>query len=71
MASLADRASPPLLQTTIVFIEYVYDINIPDEAFYHPTVKAVSELSNDIISWANDIYSFNNEYSRAVSDPTG
>lgn len=67
----------------MTLIEYIYNIDVPEAAYSHPAVIALSEAGNDIISWANvcthpppyvqrltslqDIYSFNNEQARGVS----
>lgn len=54
-------------QVTYACIEYTLQIDVPDEAFHHPIVESLSEAGNDILSWANDIYSFDNEQANGVS----
>ena len=53
-------------QVTYACIEYTLQIDVPDEAFHHPVVESLSEAGNDILSWANDIYSFDNEQANGV-----
>ncbi|EIW76869.1 terpenoid synthase [Coniophora puteana RWD-64-598 SS2] len=42
-------------------IEYSLDIDLPDFIFEHPTIIAMSEATNDIMTWPNDLCSFNKE----------
>ncbi|KAF5363252.1 hypothetical protein D9756_001012 [Leucocoprinus leucothites] len=42
-------------------VEYSLDLDIPDYIFEDPTVVAMSEATTDIMTWPNDICSFNKE----------
>jgi hypothetical protein len=33
-------------------------MDLPDEVVNHPIVKELADAGNDILTWANDIYSF-------------
>ncbi|KAI0078811.1 terpene synthase [Panus rudis PR-1116 ss-1] len=44
--------------------EWVADIDLPDEVAQHPLVKSMEEATNDLVSWSNDVFSYNNEQSR-------
>ncbi|KAG2358272.1 terpene synthase [Suillus spraguei] len=45
-------------------IEFVAQIDIPDEVVSHPVMKALEGAVNDYASWSNDILSYNKEQSR-------
>ncbi|KAG6330575.1 hypothetical protein ID866_8514 [Astraeus odoratus] len=51
---------PPLF----AMIEYSAGIDLPEEVVSHPVIKAMEDAANDVISWGNDIYSFNAEQAR-------
>ncbi|KAF9476267.1 terpenoid synthase [Pholiota conissans] len=42
-------------------VEYSLDLDIPDYVFKHPTVMAMSDATTDIMTWPNDLCSFNKE----------
>jgi len=42
-------------------VEYSVDIQVPDEVFKDPTVRAMLEAIHDLMAWPNDICSFNKE----------
>ncbi|KAL4256657.1 Terpene synthase [Pleurotus pulmonarius] len=42
-------------------IEYAYEINLPDHVFDDPIIRAMSDATTDIMTWPNDICSFNKE----------
>ncbi|KAJ8473020.1 hypothetical protein ONZ45_g16452 [Pleurotus djamor] len=42
-------------------VEYALNIDLPDEVFKHPTIMAMSTATNDIMTWPNDLCSFNKE----------
>ncbi|KIK65943.1 hypothetical protein GYMLUDRAFT_239618 [Collybiopsis luxurians FD-317 M1] len=42
-------------------VEYSLDIDIPDYVFAHPIIREMSDATNDIMTWPNDICSFNKE----------
>ncbi|CAE7234165.1 unnamed protein product [Rhizoctonia solani] len=39
-------------------------MDLPDEVVNHPIVKELADAGNDILTWANDIYSFPIEFAR-------
>ncbi|KEP45685.1 terpene synthase family, metal-binding domain protein [Rhizoctonia solani 123E] len=45
-------------------LEYSLDMDLPDEVVNHPIVKELADAGNDILTWANDIYSFPIEFAR-------
>ncbi|KAG1897167.1 isoprenoid synthase domain-containing protein [Suillus fuscotomentosus] len=44
-------------------IEFVCQIDLPDEVVSHPVIMALEEAANDFVSWSNDILSYNMEQS--------
>ncbi|KAH0833872.1 isoprenoid synthase domain-containing protein [Lanmaoa asiatica] len=40
-------------------IEYSLDLDLPDEVFENPIIKAMSDATNDLMTWPNDLCSFN------------
>ncbi|KDR76843.1 hypothetical protein GALMADRAFT_25350, partial [Galerina marginata CBS 339.88] len=42
-------------------VEYSLDLKIPDDVFNDPIVIAMSEATTDIMTWPNDLCSFNKE----------
>ncbi|KAF8991670.1 isoprenoid synthase domain-containing protein [Cyathus striatus] len=42
-------------------VEYSLDIKIPDYVFQHPIMIAMSDATSDIMTWPNDLCSFNKE----------
>ncbi|KAH7928123.1 terpenoid synthase [Leucogyrophana mollusca] len=45
-------------------IEYAAKIDLPDEVMSHPCIQAMEEATNDLVTWSNDIFSYNVEQSR-------
>ncbi|KAG1784709.1 isoprenoid synthase domain-containing protein [Suillus plorans] len=45
-------------------IEFVAQIDLPDEVVSHPVVMALQDATNDHTIWSNDIFSYNMEQSR-------
>jgi hypothetical protein len=45
-------------------IEYAALIDLPDKVMSHPVIMAMEEASNDLVTWSNDIFSYNKEQSR-------
>ncbi|KAG8979837.1 hypothetical protein FRB94_010944 [Tulasnella sp. JGI-2019a] len=41
--------------------EYSMDLDLPDVVFEDPIIQSLQEGANDILTWANDLYSFNKE----------
>ncbi|KAI5990816.1 terpenoid synthase [Pisolithus marmoratus] len=44
-------------------VEYSLDLDLPDEVFEHPIIRAMSDATNDLMTWPNDLCSFNKEQS--------
>ncbi|THU89284.1 terpenoid synthase [Dendrothele bispora CBS 962.96] len=42
-------------------IQYSLDIDLPDFVFEHPVIRAMSDATNDLMTWPNDLCSFNKE----------
>ena len=40
-------------KTGFAFIEYAANIDLPFEVVEHPIIKAMSDATNDLVSWAN------------------
>ncbi|CAL1699466.1 unnamed protein product [Somion occarium] len=45
-------------------IEYAYNLDIPDEVMEHPVIVSLGEAANDLVTWSNDIFSYNVEQSK-------
>ncbi|KAI0273490.1 isoprenoid synthase domain-containing protein [Gloeopeniophorella convolvens] len=45
-------------------IEYSLDLELPDEVVEHPVIMALNQGANDLVTWSNDIFSYNVEQSR-------
>ncbi|KAG6828179.1 hypothetical protein H0H92_008910 [Tricholoma furcatifolium] len=45
-------------------IEYANNLDIPDEVMEHPTIVSLGEAANDLVTWSNDIFSYNVEQSK-------
>lgn len=45
-------------------IEYANNLDIPDEVMDHPTIRDLGEAANDLVTWSNDIFSYNVEQSK-------
>ncbi|THH32805.1 hypothetical protein EUX98_g1401 [Antrodiella citrinella] len=45
-------------------IEYAYNLTLPDEVMEHPIIVALGEATNDLVTWSNDIFSYNVEQSK-------
>ncbi|KXN89339.1 Alpha-muurolene synthase [Leucoagaricus sp. SymC.cos] len=45
-------------------IEYARNLKLPDEVMEHPTILALGEATNDLVTWSNDIFSYNVEQSK-------
>ncbi|KAI0763056.1 terpenoid synthase [Trametes elegans] len=42
-------------------IEYANDLDLPDWVMEHPCIRGLEEAANDIVTWSNDIFSYNVE----------
>ncbi|KAG7094685.1 Sesquiterpene synthase Agr1, variant 2 [Marasmius oreades] len=51
-------------KTSFVLIEYAYNLNIPDEVMDHPLIRSLGEAANDLVTWSNDLFSYNVEQSK-------
>ncbi|KAG6868137.1 hypothetical protein C0993_007260 [Termitomyces sp. T159_Od127] len=40
------------------------NLNIPDEVMEHPIILSLGEAANDLVTWSNDIFSYNVEQSK-------
>ncbi|KAF9450305.1 terpenoid synthase [Macrolepiota fuliginosa MF-IS2] len=45
-------------------IEFANNLKIPDEVMDHPVIRALGEATNDLVTWSNDIFSYNVEQSK-------
>ncbi|KAI0306699.1 isoprenoid synthase domain-containing protein [Multifurca ochricompacta] len=45
-------------------IEYSLDLELPDVVVEHPVIMALNQGVNDLVTWSNDIFSYNVEQSR-------
>ncbi|KAJ7772948.1 terpenoid synthase [Mycena maculata] len=45
-------------------IEYALDIDLPDYVVENPVMMALNQSTNDLVTWSNDIFSYNVEQSR-------
>ncbi|KAJ7682965.1 isoprenoid synthase domain-containing protein [Mycena rosella] len=49
---------------SFVLIEYSNNLAIPDEVMEHPLIASLGEAANDLVTWSNDIFSYNVEQSK-------
>ncbi|KAF8479287.1 isoprenoid synthase domain-containing protein [Russula ochroleuca] len=45
-------------------IEYSLDMELPDAVMEHPVIVALNDGTNDLVTWSNDLFSYNVEQSR-------
>ncbi|KII87637.1 hypothetical protein PLICRDRAFT_112279 [Plicaturopsis crispa FD-325 SS-3] len=45
-------------------IEYANNLDIPDDVMDHPLIRSLGEAANDLVTWSNDIFSYNVEQSK-------
>ncbi|OBZ72574.1 Alpha-muurolene synthase [Grifola frondosa] len=45
-------------------IEFAAGIDLPDDVVQHPTIQALEEATNSLVTWSNDIFSYNVEQAR-------
>lgn len=45
-------------------IEYSLDLELPEKVVEHPVIKALNQGANDLVTWSNDIFSYNVEQAR-------
>ncbi|CAE7142636.1 unnamed protein product [Rhizoctonia solani] len=46
------------VKVTLAMLEYAHGINLPDEVMHDAIISELSLAGNEILTWANDIYSF-------------
>ena len=58
-------------------VEFAYNLDLPDEVMEHPTIVALGEATNDLVTWSNvrdlvpTLYcSFLTRYFYRISSPT-
>ncbi|KAF9259336.1 terpenoid synthase [Marasmius fiardii PR-910] len=51
-------------KTSFVLIEYANNLDIPDEVMDHDLIRSLGEAANDLVTWSNDIFSYNVEQSK-------
>lgn len=44
-------------------IEYAVGIDLPDYVAEHPVIEALGQYTNDLVTWSNDLFSYNVEQS--------
>ncbi|KAJ2934699.1 hypothetical protein H1R20_g2413, partial [Candolleomyces eurysporus] len=44
--------------------EFAAGIDLPEEVLQHPIIQSLEEATNDLVTWSNDLFSFNVEQSR-------
>ncbi|OBZ67350.1 Alpha-muurolene synthase [Grifola frondosa] len=45
-------------------IEYANNLDLPAHVMTHPVINGLEEAANDLVTWSNDIYSYNVEQSK-------
>ncbi|CAE6435561.1 unnamed protein product [Rhizoctonia solani] len=58
------RRDTSAMKIGFAILEYTLDLDLPDEVADHPLVTELALAGNDILTWANDIYSFPVEFAR-------
>ncbi|OJA19105.1 hypothetical protein AZE42_10031 [Rhizopogon vesiculosus] len=58
------RRDTSALKPCFALIEYAARIDLPDEVMSHPVIMAMEEAINDVVTWSNDLFSYNVEQSR-------
>ncbi|KAG9014251.1 hypothetical protein FRB94_013561 [Tulasnella sp. JGI-2019a] len=58
------RRDTSAVKLVFSLIEYSLNLTLPDAVFDDPIIKSLEQGANDILTWANDIYSFNVEQSK-------
>ncbi|KAJ6588973.1 isoprenoid synthase domain-containing protein [Mycena capillaripes] len=44
--------------------KYANNLDIPDEVMEHPLIASLGEAANDLVTWSNDIFSYNVEQAK-------
>ncbi|KAG8985178.1 hypothetical protein FRB93_006065 [Tulasnella sp. JGI-2019a] len=58
------RRDTSAVKLVFALVEYSLDLQLPDEVFEDPIMQSLEQGANDILTWANDMYSFNVEQSK-------
>ncbi|KAG8941644.1 hypothetical protein FRC04_004130 [Tulasnella sp. 424] len=58
------RRDTSAVKLVFALVEYSLNLDLPDEVFEDPMIQSLEEGANDILTWANDMYSFNVEQSK-------
>ncbi|KAH7334146.1 isoprenoid synthase domain-containing protein [Rhizoctonia solani] len=58
------RRDTSAMKIAFAVLEYTLGLDLPDEVANHPVVVELAIAGNDILTWANDIYSFPIEFAR-------
>ncbi|QRW22636.1 hypothetical protein RhiXN_07672 [Rhizoctonia solani] len=58
------RRDTSAMKIGFAILEYTLDLDLPDQVADHPLVTELALAGNDILTWANDIYSFPIEFAR-------
>ncbi|PCH35247.1 terpenoid synthase [Wolfiporia cocos MD-104 SS10] len=45
-------------------IEYANNLDLPWEVMDHPVIRGLGEAANDLVTWSNDVFSYNVEQSK-------
>ncbi|KAF5343425.1 hypothetical protein D9758_011853 [Tetrapyrgos nigripes] len=53
-------------KSTFALIEFANNLDIPDEVMEHPSIRSLDEACNDLVTWSNDLFSYNKE--QAIGD---
>ncbi|OJA10867.1 hypothetical protein AZE42_12242 [Rhizopogon vesiculosus] len=61
---IAMRRDTSGCKSCFALIEYAAQIDLPDEVMSHPVIMAMENATNDVVTWSNDIFSYNVERSR-------
>ncbi|CAE6455443.1 unnamed protein product [Rhizoctonia solani] len=61
---ITTRRSTSAVEQVYAMSEYAHCLDLPDEIHCNPIIVELGTAGNDILSWANDIYSFPAEDSR-------
>ncbi|CUA76131.1 hypothetical protein RSOLAG22IIIB_12060 [Rhizoctonia solani] len=52
------RPDTSAVKIALATLEYAHGIDIPDEVLHNPIISELTLAGNEILTWANDIYSF-------------
>ncbi|KAG8908272.1 hypothetical protein FRB99_007805 [Tulasnella sp. 403] len=58
------RRDTSAVKLVFALVEYSLNLDLPDEVFENQVVRDLEQGANDILTWANDMYSFNVEQSK-------